>query len=909
MIGITSYGGYIPRLRLNRMSIYESMGWFAPAIVMVAQGERSFCNWDEDALTMAVSAASNCIRGFEKSKIDANFLASTTLPFLDRSCSTVHKTTLNLRDDILAEDFTTTLRAGTSALVSAFDAIKAGDRKQVLVTAADKREAKGAYFYEMWFGDGAASLLVGKENVIAEYLGSYSVAYDFVDHYRAAEHRFDYMWEERWTRDEGYSKIIPETVNGLFAKLDITMDDVDTFVFPCFFKAEHKKIAKKLGAAPDKVQDNLHEVCGETGTAHPFVMLVKALENAKPGERILVVGFGNGCDALYFKVTDEINKLPKRVSISNCLENKKIVDNYGKFQKFRDLVKTEMGIRAEAPTKTAMTVLWRKRKMLLGLVGTQCRECGTPQFPPMDICVNPDCRVVGGHSDYEFSERSAFVRSYTADLLAVSVDPPGMYGMIEFKEGGRFMADFTDYEVGKVFVGQPVKMAFRKRYQDADTGFCGYFWKAVPNPKAKPRKPGILFDGQVAIVTGAGAGLGRIYALELAKRGAKVVVNDLGGSRDGSGQSTSAADAVVEQIKEAGGEAVANYDSVATKEGGEAIVKTAIDAFGKVDILINNAGILRDKSFAKMTSDQWNPVRAVHLDGTYNVTRPAFINMRENGYGRIVFTTSAAGLFGNFGQTNYSSAKLALVGLMNSLKLEGERNNIFVNAVAPVAATRMTEDILPPDLQEKLKPEYVAPLVLYFCSKSCEKTGEIINAGMSHYSRAEIVTGLGAMAGDGKSVPTVEDVAANWGQIDSLEGAQGFHEMMRSLGPMIDAFNPKKTTDEKEAKTTDGGAVATIFEKMPSAFNADKAAGVEVVFQYEIAGEGGGYWYAAIANDVCKVEKGKHASPTTTILMDADDFLALMTKQANSMALYTSGKLKIKGDLMKSQLIEKLFTF
>ena len=281
------------------------------------------------------------------------------------------------------------------------------------------------------------------------------------------------------------------------------------------------------------------------------------------------------------------------------------------------------------------------------------------------------------------------------------------------------MADFTDCELADVKVGQPVTLTFRRRYTDKDRGFTGYFWKAIPLKAESqvaaeiPAEDEIRFDGKVAIVTGAGAGLGRVYAIELARRGAKVVVNDLGGARDGSGTGSAApAEKVVEEIKAFGGEAVASYDSVATPEGGEAIVKKAIDAFGRVDILINNAGILRDKSLAKMEPGEWKVVCSVHLNGAYNVSRPAFVKMRETGFGRIIVTTSAAGLYGNFGQTNYSAAKMGLIGFMNTLKLEGEKYNIRVNAVAPMAASRLTEDVVPSDIFDKIKPEYVAPLVL-----------------------------------------------------------------------------------------------------------------------------------------------------------------------------------------------------
>ncbi len=238
-------------------------------------------------------------------------------------------------------------------------------------------------------------------------------------------------------------------------KLKITMDDVQKLVFPCIFKAEHRSIAKKLGASGDKLVDTMHEVCGETGAAHALVMFVSALETAKPGDGILVAGFGQGCDAMYFKVTENITKLAERLGVKGSLAKKKTTDNYMKFLKFRELIDPETGIRAEAPVQTAMTALWRNRKMILGMVGGKCTACGTPQFPPADICVNPACGHVGPMEDYEFAGVPARIKSFTGDLLAVSVDPPAIYGLVQFEGGGRFVADFTDCELNDLKVGMP----------------------------------------------------------------------------------------------------------------------------------------------------------------------------------------------------------------------------------------------------------------------------------------------------------------------------------------------------------------------------------------------------------------------------------------------------------------------
>ncbi|MCG8567938.1 MAG: SDR family NAD(P)-dependent oxidoreductase [Desulfobacterales bacterium] len=298
----------------------------------------------------------------------------------------------------------------------------------------------------------------------------------------------------------------------------------------------------------------------------------------------------------------------------------------------------------------------------------------------------------------------------------------------------------------------------------------------------------IRFDDRVAVVTGAGAGLGKVYALELARRGAKVVVNDLGGARDGSGASTTPAQAVVDEIKAAGGQAVANFDNVATEEGGKAIVQTALEHFGTIDILINNAGILRDKSFTKMEPDNWNAVLDVHLNGAYNVTRPAFQIMKEKGYGRIIFTASAAGLYGNFGQTNYSAAKLALTGFMNTLKLEGAKHDIKVNTVAPLAASRLTEDILPPDLFEKMKPEFVAPMTLLLSSDVCPANGQIFNVGMGCFNRAAIMTGPGRVMGP--EIPTAEAIQQAMGDISSMEGARVYDQLNDMVGEVMGKLTP-----------------------------------------------------------------------------------------------------------------------
>jgi NAD(P)-dependent dehydrogenase (short-subunit alcohol dehydrogenase family) len=296
----------------------------------------------------------------------------------------------------------------------------------------------------------------------------------------------------------------------------------------------------------------------------------------------------------------------------------------------------------------------------------------------------------------------------------------------------------------------------------------------------------VTFEGKVAIITGAGGGLGREHALLMAERGARIVVNDLGGSTDGTGSSDTAADKVVKEIVDAGGEAVANHDSVASAAGGEAIVQSALDAFGTVDIVVNNAGILRDQSFAKMETANIDAVIDVHLKGAFFVSRPAYKVMKDNGYGRFVHTASGAGIFGNFGQANYGAAKMGLVGLSNVIAVEGAKSNIHSNVIAPLAKTRLTEELMGP-MADLVMPSQVSGLVAYLCSEGCDLSHEVFSVGGGRVARVFVGLAQGWMAGKGV-VPTPEDVAAN---LDTIMDTDGFTipkaatEEMMALAPLF----------------------------------------------------------------------------------------------------------------------------
>jgi 3-hydroxyacyl-CoA dehydrogenase/3a,7a,12a-trihydroxy-5b-cholest-24-enoyl-CoA hydratase len=356
----------------------------------------------------------------------------------------------------------------------------------------------------------------------------------------------------------------------------------------------------------------------------------------------------------------------------------------------------------------------------------------------------------------------------------------------------------------------------------------------------------LRFDGKVAIITGAGAGLGRSHALLLASRGAKVVVNDLGGSAFGQGKSSSAADKVVEEIKAAGGEAVANYDSV---EDGANIVKTAVDAFGRIDIVVNNAGILRDTSFQKMSEADWDLIYRVHVLGSMRVAKAAWDLMRDQGFGRIVFTASAAGIYGNFGQANYAMAKLGLVGLSNTLALEGKKKNVFVNTIAPIAGSRLTETVLPKDLIDALKPEYVSPLVAWLCHESCEETGGLFEVGGGFYGKLRWERTEGKVFKLGRDI-SPDAIKSAWNVITDFSKSSHPTDITASMGPILGNLGTKSRggndlIDVDEAMSAELPELTNSYDERDAALYAlsigaahDPLDGKELQYVYELHGDG-----------------------------------------------------------------------
>src|SRR5262245_35808003 len=402
-VGILAYGAYLPKLRLARKAVADANAWFNPALRGLAKGERTMCNWDEDAVTMAVEAARDCLSGQDRGSIGAVAFASTSFPFEDRLNAGIVLEALNLAPGVNAQDLTASQRAATSGLVAALQMARGG-AGPILVAASEKRRTKTASPLELQTGDGAAALLVGTGPVVARLIGHASRTVDFVDHFRGEGFDFDYTWEERWLRDEGYNKIVPAALADLFKATAVKPADIAHFAMPCVLPRVAAGIAKRAGVPEAAVRDNLHGVCGETGAAHPLVMLVDALEKAKPGDKILVVGFGQGCDALLFEATDELPKLAPRLGVRGHLARRKEETNYAKLLAFNDLVAIERGMRAEVDKQTPLSSLYRNRRMLTGFIGGQCRKCGTLQFPKLNVCVNPNCNAFHSQDDHPFAD-------------------------------------------------------------------------------------------------------------------------------------------------------------------------------------------------------------------------------------------------------------------------------------------------------------------------------------------------------------------------------------------------------------------------------------------------------------------------------------------------------------------------
>ena len=479
MIGITSYGAYIPWYRMNRSVIFEQLGWFNPAHASVARGEKAVANYDEDSITMAVSAALDCLGTQTRDRIGGLYLASTSLPFAERQNAVIVSQGLDLSSGIRTADFGGSTKTGTSALLAALD--RAGKEK-TLVCASENRLAKPGSVQEHTYGDGAAAFLTGNDDVLAEFKGSFSLSTDFIDFRRTQGEEFSHGWEERWIRDEGYSRIIPQAVTGLLDRYGLKMSDFAKVILACPVAGALKGLLRSIGAVPEQVQHAMVAQVGDTGSALSLMMLVAALEEARAGDKILVASYGSGSDALWFEVKDTIETFHRtgRKGIQGHLAQRSDLSVYGKYLVFRNLIPLEVGIRGEEITPTAMTVLGRDGNAISALVGSRCRACGTPQYPKQRICVNPDCGAVDDMEEYRFSDKVGTLTAYTGDNLAFSWDPPQIYGLVDFEGGGRILLDLTDCSLDSVKVNMPVAMSFRRKYADPQRGYSGYFWKAVP---------------------------------------------------------------------------------------------------------------------------------------------------------------------------------------------------------------------------------------------------------------------------------------------------------------------------------------------------------------------------------------------------------------------------------------------
>ena len=474
MIGIKSFGAYVPKRRLQRAAMAAAHAWAFPALKGLAKGERSMCSWDEDVITMAVEAGRDCLLGASAATVSALTLASTTAPYADLNNAVLVGAALHLNKTASAAEAGGSTRSGLSAVIAACRSSEAGDR---LVIAAEKRSAKPGSATELQYGCGAAAVTIGDGAVIARFLGSETLSVPFISSFRGAGEDYDYGWEERWIRDEGVARIVPGAALRLLQRLNLDADRVALFGMAGGPTGSDKLAARALGIEADRVLPDLQGTVGDTGAAHPLLLLASALERAKPGDVIVIASFAQGCEVVAFEMAGPVTSSGRR-GLAGALAARIEETAYLRFLSFEGHIGLDWGMRAETDNKTALTQLYRSADQILGFVGGQCGKCNAVQFPRMPACVN--CGAVDSQQPYSLADEPAKVVTHTADWLMYTPSPPLYVGLVQFDVGARLLMEIVDVGPAGLEVGTPLTMTFRIKERDLLRHFDRYFWKATP---------------------------------------------------------------------------------------------------------------------------------------------------------------------------------------------------------------------------------------------------------------------------------------------------------------------------------------------------------------------------------------------------------------------------------------------
>ena len=471
MVGIKAYGAYVPIYRLSRAEITKI--WGAPP----AKGEKAVANYDEDAISMAVEAARDCLSGIDPRSIDAVYFASASSPYKEKLAASIIAAALDLRPDTITADFSSSLRGATIALKTAADVVKGGTAKNILVCAGECRLGPANGDLEKTLGDGAAAFIVGDTNVAVSFEDSYAIYNEALDTWRNEGELFVRAWEERFVRDAVYTDVMKAVGAGILQKTKLTAKDIAKVVAYGPDSRTQQGMMRGFGFDPAQIQDTLIDTIGNTGSALLPMMLVGALEEAKAGDKILCLGYGDGGDALVMQVTDEIGKIGNKRGIKRHVESKMVLPTYGKYIRFRKLMQMDEPRRPDA-IPVSVPDMYRKREQVYRLHGSKCKRCGKEAYPVQKVCTNIDCRA---HNEYDiipFSSKTGEIVTYTQDMLFAAIDPPTTVCVVDFEGGARSSFDMTDRDPETMQVGMTVEFTFRKIYEVK--GVHNYFWKIRP---------------------------------------------------------------------------------------------------------------------------------------------------------------------------------------------------------------------------------------------------------------------------------------------------------------------------------------------------------------------------------------------------------------------------------------------